>query len=316
MVMAVAARVNPKDYFTPDEWDRLAARSSWKGWALVAHCWLTIVSAAAVAVVWPNPLTILLAIMVIGARQLGLAILMHDAAHFCLHPNPKINDWIGDWLCGVPVGARVGSYRRYHLQHHKYAQQTEDPDLVLSAPFPIRQTSFWRKVVRDLTGQTFFKQRLAVFKSRLTSGATVADALIGEISRQRAFLLWNLGLLMSLSWLGLWWAYLLFWLGPMATWYPLVTRVRNIAEHAMIAKDEPSPLQQARTTRANLLERLFIAPYYVNFHCEHHMFMHVPCWNLPNIHRQLARHPEAQRRLIATGYFSVLNAATGKSVGV
>ena len=30
---------------------------------------------------WPNPFTFVLAVMVIGARQLGLAILMHDAAH-------------------------------------------------------------------------------------------------------------------------------------------------------------------------------------------------------------------------------------------
>ena len=37
--MAVAARVNPKDFFAPEDWERLAARSSWKGLALVAHAW-------------------------------------------------------------------------------------------------------------------------------------------------------------------------------------------------------------------------------------------------------------------------------------
>ena len=36
---------------------------------------------------WPNPLTFVLAVMVIGARQLGLAILMHDAAHGLLFAN-------------------------------------------------------------------------------------------------------------------------------------------------------------------------------------------------------------------------------------
>ena len=40
--MAVAARVNPKDFFTPEEWAPLAERSSWKGLALVAHCWAVI----------------------------------------------------------------------------------------------------------------------------------------------------------------------------------------------------------------------------------------------------------------------------------
>ena len=43
--MPVAARVNPKNVFAPDEWAPLAARSSWKGLALVAHCWLVIAAA-------------------------------------------------------------------------------------------------------------------------------------------------------------------------------------------------------------------------------------------------------------------------------
>jgi hypothetical protein len=64
----------------------------------------------------------------------------------------------------------------------------------------------------------------------------------------------------------------------MATWFPLVTRLRNIAEHALVAKDEPDPFRHARTTKANWIERALIAPYHVNFHAEHHLFMHMPCW--------------------------------------
>ena len=44
------------------------------------------------------PLTIPLAVVVIGGRQLGLAILMHDAAHVALHPSPAVNDWVGHHL--------------------------------------------------------------------------------------------------------------------------------------------------------------------------------------------------------------------------
>ncbi|MEO8812063.1 MAG: fatty acid desaturase, partial [Caulobacteraceae bacterium] len=151
--MAVAARVNPKDYFAAEEWAPLAGRSSWKGLALVAHCWTVIVLAGVMAVIWP--LTLPLAVMIIGARQLGLAILMHDAAHGALHPNLRVNDRVAEWLC---LGG-LAAYRGYHLQHHKFAQQAEDPDLVLSAPFPVTRASLRRKIVRDLTGQTWFKQR-------------------------------------------------------------------------------------------------------------------------------------------------------------
>ena len=153
--MPVVARVDPKTIFTPEEWSRLTSRSSLRGMWLVVHAWGTIIAAIALVTLWPNPLTWLIAVMVVGARQLGLAILMHEAAHGGIHANKAINEWVGQWLCAVPVGADLASYRSYHLQHHKFTQQPEDPDLSLSAPFPITRESYTRKAIRDLTGQTF-----------------------------------------------------------------------------------------------------------------------------------------------------------------
>jgi hypothetical protein len=49
-----------------------------------------------------------------------------------------------------------------------------------------------------------------------------------------------------------------------------VTHIRNIAEHACISTGE-DPFSHACTTRANPIERLFIAPYWVNYHAEHHL---------------------------------------------
>jgi fatty acid desaturase len=309
--MPVAARVSPKDFFTADEWAPLAKRSVWAGPLMIAHCWTVALICAAVAVIWPNPLTILAAIMLIGARQLGLAILMHDAAHGAIHPNQKINDWLGEWLCGAPVGARLSSYRDYHLSHHKFAQQSEDPDLGLSAPFPISRASLARKAVRDLTGQTFFKQRTAVLRARLREpkGASTLAIVLDEIKRQRRFLGWQLGLLIAASLAGAWWAYFVLWLAPMATWYPLITRIRNIAEHALVAKNEPDPLRHARTTRASLIERALLAPYYVNYHGEHHLFMHVPCYRLPRINRMLKAKGVTMRMETQPNYISMLRLA-------
>jgi fatty acid desaturase len=321
--MAVAARVSPKDFFTADEWVPLPVRSSWKGLALVAHGWLVILAVGAMAVIWP--ITLPLAIMIIGARQLGLAILMHDAAHGALHPNSRVNDWVAEWVCSGGLIA----YRNYHLQHHKYAQQSEDPDLVLSAPFPVTRASLRRKILRDLTGQTWFKQRFGRLTARLKAreaGEPVLPILGAEIVRQRRWLIGNTigAILLTLAcWLvsrafggaprsvaSYWWVWFALWLAPRATWFQLVTRLRNIAEHALVAKDEPDPLRHARTTHANFLERAFIAPYFVNYHCEHHMFMHVPCWNLPRVRRLLANRGVAARMEGSPCYLSVLNAAS------
>ena len=320
--MAVAARVSPRDFFTAEEWAPITARSCWKGLALIAHCWAVILLAGAVAVVWP--LTLPLAVMVIGARQLGLAILMHDAAHGALHPNPKVNDWTAEWL----TSGGVAGYRAYHLQHHKFAQQAEDPDLVLSAPFPITRASLRRKIVRDLTGQTWFKQRFGRLAAQLKArrpGEVALPILLAETVRQRRWLIGSaLGLVVTtlVCWavaralgvttgspLAYAWVWFALWLLPRATWFQLVTRLRNIAEHALVAKDEADPLRHARTTRASLIERALIAPYFVNYHCEHHMFMHVPCWNLPRLRALLARKGVTERMLGAGGYLEVLKSA-------
>ena len=94
------------------------------------------------------------------------------------------------------------------------------------------------------------------------------------------------------------------------TWLPLVTRIRNIAEHALIAQNEPDPLRQARTTHANLLERAVVAPYFVNYHCEHHLFTSVPCWNLAAAHRALRQQGTTARMTTQPGYAGQSRAST------
>ena len=302
--MPAVARIDPKDVFTPEEWARFSKRSSWLGLICVAGAWTLIFAAGAMFVLWPNPLTYILAVMLIGARQLGLAILMHDAAHGALHSNMKVNNWVGEWLCAAPTGARLNAYRDYHLKHHKYTEQPEDPDLGLSAPFPITRASLVRKIVRDLTGQTFFKQRKAQLFGGLEKGQFVNPTTAH-------FLIFNALLLAALTVAGYWWTYFALWIVPMATWLPLVTRLRNIAEHACV-KTQDDPFTHARTTLANALERLFIAPYWVHFHGEHHVFMHVPCYRLQGLHNTLMDKGYWSRMHIAPGYVSVLSEASSK----
>lgn len=304
--MPAVARIDPKDVFTPEEWAKLSPKSSWRGLVLVVCAWGLIVAAAALFIVWPNALTYVIAVMLIGARQLGLAILMHDAAHGALHENTAVNDWIGEWLCAAPVGGRLESYRAYHLKHHRFTEQPEDPDLALSAPFPITRASLWRKIVRDLTGQTFLKQRGA----QLFGGRKPGEVVNASTTH---FLIANAVLLAVCIAAGVWWAYPALWIVPMATWLPLVTRLRNIAEHACVnTKDDP--FTHARTTLANVFERLFIAPFWVHFHGEHHVFMHVPCYRLERMHRMLMDKGYWSRMRIARGYVEVLSMASSKEV--
>ena len=75
-------------------------------------------------------------------------------------------------------------------------------------------------------------------------------------------------------------------------------------------------MRVARTTRTNILERLFIAPYWVAYHCEHHMFMHIPCYRLGAAHRILTRKGKDKEMEVKPGYWTVLKLASSKPVAV
>lgn len=300
-----------KTYLTPDEIRPLAQRSDLVGAALVLHCWAVIAGAIALFALWPNPLTVVLAAMLIGSRQLGLAILMHDAAHNALFASRGLNEVVGQWLCARPIGADLPSYRRYHLTHHRHTQTELDPDLRLSRPFPTTRDSLVRKFARDLTGRTGLKERYA--QLRLTvqlawdrhavEGAGMAQTF--KADDLRPSLAVNAALFAAMWAAGAWWWWFAFWLLPLLTWFQFVVRLRNIAEHGATEFSD-DPLRNVRTTRAGPLMRLFVAPYWVNHHLEHHLVMHVPCWRLPRLHRLMVEKGHEPEMEIAPSYWHVL----------
>ena len=186
---------------------------------------------------------------------------------------------LSQWLCAYPIFADTLAYRRYHLAHHAHTQQENDPDLVLSAPFPITKASYRRKFWRDITGRTGYEQRKAQLLNALGDPSwPVARRMHHSREKLGPQMAVNGVLLAGLSLAGIWWAYPLLWLVPLLTWMMVITRIRNIAEHAVVP-DSNDPLRNTRTTQANLIERIFIAPYCVNYHLEHHLLFYVPCYN-------------------------------------
>jgi fatty acid desaturase len=341
--MPAVKAANPRQIFGSDDWKAITSVSRWRGFWLVIHAWLVVALAAfGGAVAWDyHWLTGLAAtpfvLAMLGGRQLGLAILMHDGAHGLLHPNRKLNNWLGEWPSGAAVGSDLQSYRAYHLTHHRFTQQPEDPDLGLSAPFPTSSASLWRKVVRDLTGQTFYKQRSSQFRmaargiGALLNGAsteaakrsTVAgtpfnkqaqsgnglgpsDAAGIAVAKTVGRFLAVQTILLTLSLLLWGWTPYLLWSVALATTFQLFLRIRNIAEHACTTTGSDDPFTHARTTYANLIERTTVAPYWVNYHSEHHLFMGVPCYNLPRAHRLLGDGGYHPRMTIDPNYMSVL----------
>ncbi|MCR9277763.1 MAG: fatty acid desaturase family protein [Pseudomonadaceae bacterium] len=301
----------PTAYFTREEIQQLRVRSAWRSSFLIAHCWLVIFATWAVVVMWTNPITIVLGIMIVGGRQLGLAILNHDGAHYLLYDNKAINDWVSEWLLNRPLfGGSVVGYRKYHLEHHRFTQQANDPDLHLSEKFPITRASFRRKAIRDLTGQTGWKQHSAIVRAAFGSpDLPWQERLQRGLRRLGPNLVINLVFLTGFAAAGYWWLYFLLWVVPAFTWERFITRLRNIGEHAVVP-DNNDRLRNTRTTRANWLERAVIAPYFVNLHLEHHLLVSCPCYNLPKAHRMLIDKGLENDMEIQPGYRAVINLAT------
>ncbi len=272
------------EYLDRDEIAAFTAKSDAQAWRLVIANWLAIAVIFAVAGRYPNPLTILLAVPLLAGRQLGLAVLTHEAGHRTLFRTPWLNDVVGQWLCALPVFNDMPSYARGHLRHHQLAGTRDDPDLPNYAAYPVSRESFRRKVVRDLTGQTGIKFLTAILRG--AAGVTSPE----RRDSARPFiqqLLMQLVLFLALALCGIGWAYLL-WLGAFLTVYMLIIRVRQVAEHAAVPDlCDPDPRLNTRTVEAPWWQRLFLAPNGVNYHMEHHFMASVPCYRLAALRRHL-----------------------------
>ncbi|EAQ98225.1 fatty acid desaturase family protein [Congregibacter litoralis] len=293
------------DYLSREEIQGYTRRSDAMGLWLIVKSWLLIAAVLAMAALWTNPLTIVLAILLLGGQQLGLSILMHEAGHKTLFKNQRLNQILGQWLGAYPVLGDCNAYGASHREHHRLAGTDQDPDLPNYRKYPIAADSFRRKLLRDITGQTGIKQ-LTGLLSGAGNRIMMRKGEGNNVLRQG--LIAN-GVLFCLLWLGnASWLYLL-WVAAYLTSYPLVARIRQVAEHGNVtALYEPDPRGNTRTTRANWLERLVLCPHNVNFHIEHHLLPSVPLWQLEKLHDTLtqrgfyADYPEA----VADGYWSVI----------
>ena len=291
---------------TRDEIDDLLEMRDLRTWGSIALNWGLIAAAMALVAYWPNVLTVVIALFVIGTRQLGFAVLMHEASHRTLLRSRKWNDGVGNWVCAYPIWSDLYPYRPYHLQHHAKTGSDEDPDIGLVMPFPITKSSFRRKAWRDLSGQTGWKFAKAAW--RRTFGQYREDPVARRAAQ--GVLITNavlLGVLARVGWPELY----LLWAGAWLTTHTFVTRLRSIAEHAM-TPDRNDLLLNTRTTVARWWERFLMAPNRVNYHLEHHMLMTVPHYNLPRLHALLRERGALDRACVVEGYLPTLKRAVSR----
>lgn len=307
-----------KSFFSREELREILTLDDRRSIATLIVNWGLIFAAFALVGWQANPLTIVVALFVIGGRQLGCAIVMHEAAHRSFLSDRVWNDRIGNWFGAYPTWSDVVPYRNYHLVHHARTGTRADPDLALTLPFPISKESLKRKIWRDLSGQTGVSQLVATFKRDVGLGQGRNQRNQGLKDGEQPDVGWHklLPVVVSnaviLGILALFGRPELYLLWPIAllTTYRLALRIRSIAEHAM-AGPADDPLRNTRTTLVRWWERLLFAPNFVNYHLEHHLLMTVPHYNLPRMHRLLHERGLLDQALVTEGgYREVLARAT------
>lgn len=266
-----------------EEWAELIKRSPIRAYWLIFHCWGIILSSWLIIIIFPHPLVAIVSIAFIASRQLGLAILMHEGAHFMISNHHQLNDWISRYILAWPIAVDMDLYRKAHRMHHRFTRTEKDPDNSLYTPFPVTRASMARKILRDLSGITFVRQQFILLARFHAATGAERQAL----SRfYQGILICNLFLLLLLTLAGVPHLWLTHWILPLATFYQLFLRLRNIGEHAAVT-DLNCPLKNSRSMEYNPIERFFVTPYWVNYHLEHHLHPGIPCYRLKAFHELL-----------------------------
>lgn len=298
--------MNIRELLSEEELKAVTHKNNWYGARIVLFDWAVIIGSFYLMANYPNPLTILAGLLLIGARQLGLGIIVHETGHRTLFASNKLNDFVGNWFAGYWVFSNKDAYMRVHLKHHQDAGTDADPDLGNYKNYPVTHTSLKRKFARDLTGQVGWRRIQSIYR-----GLTQLRSLDPQ---NRTYLLRSVGvnlfMLIILAALGHAWLYLV-WLVAFMTTHMMIVRIRQIAEHAGVPDHfSTDPRLNTRTLYINPLERLLIAPHRVNYHLEHHILASVPIYRLKKLHRLLINKGYYDDVSFQRGYLNLLRDVT------
>lgn len=253
---------------------------------------------------FPTPWMYFISVLVIGARMHALAILMHDATHYRFLKNRMLNDLFSNLFIMYPIFSSIEIYRKNHLAHHQNLNTEEDPDWVAKLgkrafTFPKSKLEFFLMLgsyiilYQGMMDSIWFIKRFGGNKKIQVSKTE------GKLIKW-AFYLTLFG---TITWLGVWKYYLLFWMIPYLTTFFMFQYIRSVAEHfGGLTYD--NLLTSTRTVKPNLLERFFISPHHVGYHLEHHLYPGVPFYNLPKLHRLLIKQEGyVEKAHLTEGYF-------------
>lgn len=260
----------------------------------LAHIW-----AAIIGVFWLGhrcltlPLgyaiaSLLVLSLFMSTRINALNVLVHEGSHYALARSRRLNSLLTNFGAGYWILFDEASYRSLHTRHHRHLNEQSDPDLPLYSLSDRR----WRIVVdllNDLLWVSIAKRALVYYRDARTRKERGRPSNLRHwIAKLAAnFLLWAAQMLIAGPLYGTL-LYVVLWVVPLLSFYPMIIRVRVITEHfapEVVQADGPSVFV-ARTSECGPLEHYLFGAQ-MDYHFEHHLFPGIPYARLKEMHADL-----------------------------
>jgi fatty acid desaturase len=235
--------------------------------------WVAIAAAIGLFQLWPNPITAIAAILIVGNRQHALAILGHDGTHYTISRNAAFNDFLTNLLCFWPLGLTVSGYRALHYAHHKHTGTQHDPELGhkrIRAPqwdLPNTPSRILRYALLDLIGYSLADYLIIVRFSKPARRREYAPLVLTHLVATSILIACG------------GWKVVALWYYCLPTSFMMSFRLRLWLEH-----------QGTGNTQRLVLTRLqgaILAPHNAWHHWEHHKYPTIPYHRLPAARQRL-----------------------------
>jgi fatty acid desaturase len=255
--------------------------------------WAIVAGAIALSLCFPFWTVYVASVIMIGTRQHAFLVISHEGAHHRLSDKRWLNDIISNACAAFPIFFCTAGYRANHLVHHRHLNTDQDPDWNRKIPFrewqfpQDSQSLIWTFGKVLLT--SWYKMILLFWA---LSGIGRSETWTNPYSRRQIF--FKLGFYATvaavLTLTHTWMPFVQYWLVPYFFVFPIVERIRSIAEHFGLERSHE--LNQTRNVLCTRAEGFFFGPHNVRYHLAHHMFPTVPQYNLPKLHSHLLKYPD------------------------
>ena len=275
-----------RQWLTPEELAGLTKLRPWVASRDLTITWLAIFATMQIAL-WARSVPVYIAAFIlIACFQNALTLWVHEATHYNITRKHRLNDALGDFFMGGPIGLTVGQYRWHHVPHHRHLN---DPEHEVN---PLAWTCIrGAKLLKEIAVTMFGKYGMAAMSRYGGSDPAQAKRPGRTRAALAGFTLLNALLVAQCALQGQWWAWFALWCAPIVTLTLLIGNLRTMVEHQPssdvcdVGRVKLPPV--TRVMHSNAVERVLIAPVGLHWHYEHHMFKAVPYYRLREVRRML-----------------------------